>query len=405
MAKVQPPMNVQTKDKKLNVNVGTIGHIDHGKTTLTTAILRVQSEKGLANFKSYDQIAKGGIVRDKSKTVTILAAHVEYETERRTYAHIDCPGHADYIKNMITGAAQMDGAILLTSAADGPQPQTREHILLARQVGVPHLVVFLNKCDLVDDPELIELVEMEIRDMLEQYGFDSSQVEFIQGSAKLALESPTDPTATRCIHELIEALDQSIPDPLRDVEKPFNMPIENVFSIDGRGTVVTGKIEAGQITAGTQVDIVGQGDELVSTVVTQVETFGRILDSGEAGQNVGCLLRGISRDDVQRGQVLAASGSLTPRSRIETEVYVLKKEEGGRHTPFASGYQPQFFFGTTDVTGRVDVLDDLELAMPGDGVRLGVTLLRPVACEEGTRFAIREGNRTIGSGVVTKVID
>ena len=389
---------------KLNVNVGTIGHIDHGKTTLTAALLRVQSEKGLADFKPYDQIAKGGIVRDKSKTVTITAAHVEYETDVRTYAHIDCPGHADYIKNMITGAAQMDGAVLLTSAADGPQPQTREHILLARQVGVPHLVVFLNKCDLVDDPELIELVEMEIRDLLTQYGFDESQVPFIRGSAKMALENPTDPDSVRCIEELLAALDSAIPNPVRDIEKPFNMPIENVFNIDGRGTVVTGKIEAGKVRSGVSVDIVGKGSEVLSTVVTQVEKFGRILDEGVAGQNVACLLRGINRDQVQRGQVLAAVGTVVPHSQIETEVYVLNKAEGGRHTPFGTGYQPQFFFGTTNVTGRVEILD-ADMAMPGDGVRLSVSLLRPVACEEGSRFAIREGNRTVGSGVVTRVID
>ena len=406
MAKATRPVNVsKTRDQKLNVNVGTIGHIDHGKTTLTAAILRVQSEKGLANFKSYDQIAKGGIVRDKSKTVTILAAHVEYETVDRTYAHIDCPGHADYIKNMITGAAQMDGAILLTSAADGPQPQTREHILLARQVGVPHLVVFLNKCDLVNDPELVELVEMEIRDLLQQYGFDPDKVPFICGSAKLALENPTDANSSACIDQLMNALDNAIPDPPRDVEKPFNMPIENVFSIEGRGTVVTGKIEFGQVRVGDHVDIVGQDMEIQSTVVTQVETFGRILDSGQAGQNVGCLLRGIAREAVQRGQVLAQAGSLTPRHRVETEVYVLKQEEGGRHTPFSNGYQPQFFFGTTNVTGVVEVLGDVDVAMPGNGVRLAVQLTRPVACEEGSRFAIREGNRTIGSGVVTKVVD
>ena len=290
---------------KLNVNVGTIGHIDHGKTTLTAALLRVQSEKGLATFKPYDQIAKGGIVRDKSKTVTITAAHVEYETAARTYAHIDCPGHADYIKNMITGAAQMDGAILLTSAADGPQPQTREHILLARQVGVPHLVVFLNKCDLVDDPELIELVEMEIRDLLTQYGFDESQVPFIRGSAKVAHDNPADADSIRCIEELLDALDSSIPDPERDMDKPFNMPIENVFMIEGRGTVVTGKIEAGVVVSGDRVDIVGKGSDIVSTVVTQVETFGRVLDSGVAGQNVGLLLRGIGRDEVQRGQAVS----------------------------------------------------------------------------------------------------
>ena len=395
---------VNQGNTKLNINVGTIGHIDHGKTTLTAAILRVQSEKGLANYKPYDQIAKGGIVRDKSKTVTITAAHVEYGTATRTYAHIDCPGHADYIKNMITGAAQMDGAVLLTSAADGPQPQTREHILLARQVGVPHLVVFLNKCDLVDDPELIELVEMEIRDLLTQYGFDESQVPFVRGSALNAHDNPTDPDSIRCIEELLDALDSSIPDPQRDIDKPFNMPIENVFAIAGRGTVVTGKIEAGKVRTGDRVDIVGKGSDIVTTVVTQVETFGRVLDDAAAGQNVGLLLRGIGRDEVQRGQVLAAEGSLVPRSQIETEVYVLGQNEGGRHTAFGTGYQPQFFFGTTDVTGRVEILG-ADMAMPGDGVRLSVSLQRPVACEEGSRFAIREGNRTVGSGVVTRVIE
>ncbi len=404
MAKEMNTRSVANGNEKLNVNVGTIGHIDHGKTTLTAALLRVQSEKGLANFKPYDQIAKGGIVRDKSKTVTITAAHVEYQTDARTYAHIDCPGHADYIKNMITGAAQMDGAVLLTSAADGPQPQTREHILLARQVGVPHLVVFLNKCDLVDDPELIELVEMEIRDLLTQYGFDESQVPFVRGSAKLALENPADPNSIACIEQLLDALDGSIPDPKRDIDKPFQMPIENVFMIEGRGTVVTGKIEAGIVRSGDRVDIVGKGSEIVSTVVTQVETFGRVLDEGSAGQNVGLLLRGIARDEVQRGQVLAAAGSIVPCSQIETEVYVLDRSEGGRHTAFGTGYQPQFFFGTTDVTGRVEILD-ADMAMPGDGVRLSVRLLRPVACEEGSRFAIREGNRTVGSGVVVRVID
>ncbi len=407
MAKEIKQNVVDNGNTKLNVNVGTIGHIDHGKTTLTAALLRVQSEKGLANYKPYDQIAKGGIVRDKSKTVTITAAHVEYQTAARTYAHIDCPGHADYIKNMITGAAQMDGAILLTSAAAGPQPQTREHILLARQVGVPHLVVFLNKCDLVDDPELIELVEMEIRDLLTQYGFDESQVPFIRGSAMLAHDNPTDADSIRCIEELLDALDSSIPNPKRDIDKPFNMPVENVFMIEGRGTVVTGKIEAGKVRTGDRVDIVGQsshGSDIISSTVTQVETFGRILDEGIAGQNVACLLRGIQREEVQRGQVLAAVGSVVPHSNIETEVYVLDKAEGGRHTPFGTGYQPQFFFGTTNVTGRVEVLD-ADMAMPGDGVRLSVSLMRPVACEEGSRFAIREGNRTVGSGVVTRVID
>ena len=390
--------------QKVHVNVGTIGHIDHGKTTLTSAILRVQAEHGLASFKSYEDIAKGGIVRDKNKTVTITAAHVRYETENRSYAHIDCPGHADYIKNMITGAAQMDGAVLLVSAADGPMPQTREHVLLARQVGVPHLVVFLNKCDLVDDTELIELVEMDLRDLLTQYGFDGSQTPMIRGSAKAALENPGDAEAAGPIHELLDALDATIPDPPRDIDRPFQMPIENVFSIAGRGTVVTGKIEMGRIVKGTSVDIVGRGEEIRTVVCTQVESFGETLEEGLAGQNVGCLLRGVSRDEVQRGQVLAAAGCLTPRRQIEAEVYVLKKEEGGRHTAFASGYTPQFFFGVTDVPGTVQVLGDTDLALPGDGVNLRIELNTPIACEEGSRFAIREGSRTVGSGVVTRIV-
>ena len=403
MAKVTRNMNVNRD--KLSVNVGTIGHIDHGKTTLTAAILNVQSQKGLANYKTYEDIAKGGIVRDKSKTVTITAAHVKYETETRQYAHIDCPGHADYIKNMITGAAQMDGAILLVSAVDGSMPQTREHILLARQVGVPHLVVFMNKCDLVDDPELIELVEMDLRDLLTQYGFDGDSIVFVRGSAKLAVENPTDSEAIKCIEQLLEALDTAILDPLRDCELPFQMQIENVFSIEGRGTVVTGMIEQGQVHAGDSVDIVGRGHETRTVVCTQIESFNEILDAGIAGDNVGCLLRGVARDEVERGQVLAARGSLAARKLLETEVYVLGKEEGGRHTPFTSGYQPQFFFGTTDVTGKVTLLGDADVAMPGDGVRLSVELDRGVACQTGSRFAIREGNRTVGSGVVTKVID
>ena len=390
--------------EKVHVNVGTIGHIDHGKTTLTSAILRVQSGKGLAQYKSYEDIAKGGIVRDKSKTVTIITSHVRYETDTRTYAHIDCPGHADYIKNMITGAAQMDGAVLLVSAADGPMPQTREHVLLARQVGVPHLVVFLNKCDLVDDPELIELVEMDLRDLLTQYGFDGESVPMIRGSAKLAHDNPTDAEAIGSVESLLDALDNSIPDPPRDVDRHFQMPIENVFMISGRGTVVTGKIEFGRIRAGDSVDIVGRGDEVRSVVCTQVETFGQILDEGIAGENVGCLLRGVGRDEVQRGQVLAASGTLVPRHEIEAEVYVLKKEEGGRHTGFASGYTPQFYFGVTDVPGTVEVLGDAPLAQPGDGVNLRVQLNTPIACEEGSHFAIREGSKTVGSGIVTKVI-
>jgi len=389
---------------KLNVNVGTIGHVDHGKTTLTAAILRVQSNRGLADYKPYAEIARGGIVRDESKTVTITAAHVKYETERRMYTHIDCPGHADYIKNMITGAAQMDGAVMVVSAADGPMPQTREHVLLARQVDVPHLVVFLNKCDLVDDPEMLELVEMELRDLLSQYKFPGDEVPFIRGSAMLAHDNPSDPQATWCIDELLDALDTYIPDPVRAVDKPLLMPIENVFTITGRGTVVSGKIEQGVVRCGDSVDIVGAADQPRTVVVTQVETFGQIMDFAQAGDNVGCLLRGVARDEVQRGQVLAAKGSIAPHTEFEAEVYVLTKEEGGRHTPFFGGYTPQFFFRTTDVTGATEVLGDAEMAMPGDGVRLGVHLGRPVALADGARFAIREGGKTVGSGVVTKVV-
>jgi len=388
---------------KVHVNVGTIGHIDHGKTTLTAALLRVQSEKGLARYKTYQDIAKGGIVRDKSKTVTIIASHVKYETEKRTYAHIDCPGHADYIKNMISGAAQMDGAILLVSAADGPMPQTREHILLARQVGVPHLVVFLNKCDLVDDPELLDLVELELRELLSQYGFPGDEVPFIRGSASLSHDNPTDATAIQCIVDLLDALDTSIPDPERLNDKPFLMPIEGVFSIAGRGTVVTGKVELGEIRAGDSVEIVGLSSQPAQDVVTQVESFAEVLDVGRAGDNVGCLLRKATRDHVKRGQVLAAAGSITPRTSFEAEVYVLKKEEGGRHTPFFDGYTPQFFIRTTDVTGTANVLGDADMAMPGDGVKLRVELLSPVALSDGDRFAVREGGRTVGSGVVTRV--
>lgn len=391
--------------KKTHVNVGTIGHIDHGKTTLTAALLRVQSEKGLAEYKSYQEIAKGGIVRDKSKTVTIIASHVRYETERREYAHIDCPGHADYIKNMISGAAQMDGAVLLVSAADGPMPQTREHVLLARQVGVPHLVVFLNKCDLVDDPELIDLVEMELRELLSKYGFPGETVPVIRGSAMLAHDNPHDEESAQCIVELLDALDESIPDPVRLIDKPFLMPIEGVLSIEGRGTVVTGKIEQGSIRAGSAVEIVGLSEEPRKDVVTQVETFKRILDVGEAGENVGCLLRKTRYDEIKRGQVLAAAGSMTPRRGFEAEVYVLNKEEGGRHTPFFDGYTPQFFFRTANVTGTATVLGDVAMAMPGDGVQLDVALQRPIAVAEGDRFAVREGGRTVGSGVVTKVTD
>jgi len=391
--------------KKVHVNVGTIGHIDHGKTTLTAALLRVQSEKGLAKYKSYEEIAKGGIVRDKCKTVTIVAAHVKYETQTREYAHIDCPGHADYIKNMISGAAQMDGAVLLVSAADGPMPQTREHVLLARQVGVPHIVVFLNKCDIVDDPELIELVEMELRELLTQYGFPGDDVPVIRGSAMLAHDSPTDPDSIACIEQLLDALDQTIPDPVRQVDKPFLMPIEGVFSIAGRGTVVTGKIEQGAVRAGDAIEIVGLSDSPGKDVVTQVESFNTVLDVAQAGSNVGCLLRKTPHDAVKRGQILAAAGSVSPHRNFEAEVYVLKKEEGGRHTPFFNGYTPQFFFRTTDVTGTIHVLGDANMAMPGEGVVMSVTLQSPVALTQGDRFALREGGKTVGSGVVTRVIE
>lgn len=390
--------------QKVHVNVGTIGHIDHGKTTLTAAILKVQAERGLAQIKSYQEIARGGIERDKNKTVTILASHVKYETDNRTYAHIDCPGHADYIKNMISGAAQMDGAVLLVSAADGPMPQTREHILLARQVGVPYLVVFLNKCDLVDDPELSELVELELREMLTHYGFPGDEIPFIHGSAKLADDNPADADASRCINELLATLDAYVPDPQRLTDRPFLMSIENVFAITGRGSVVTGKIEQGEIRPGDAVEIVGLNDETRSDVVTSVESFNALVDSGRAGDNVGCLLRKTGYEEVSRGQVLAAVGTVTPYRNFEAEVYVLKKEEGGRHTPFFNGYTPQFFFRTTNVTGTTRVEGQADLAMPGDGVTLNVTLNQPIALTEGDRFAIREGSRTVGSGVVTRVI-
>lgn len=390
-----------TRNRKLHVNVGTIGHIDHGKTTLTSAILRVQAEKDLATYKTYDQISAGGIVRDKNKTVTITGGHVEYETDTRHYGHIDCPGHADYIKNMITGAAQMDGAVLLLSAVNGPMPQTREHVLLARQVGVPNIVVFINKCDLVDDVELIELVEMETRELLTAYGFDGDSTPFVRGSAMLAHDNPTDPDHVRCINELMDALDTHIPDPVRDVDKPFLMPIENVFAIEGRGTVVTGSVEQGIVRVGDPVDIVGLSDETRSSVCTSIEGYNRILDDGRAGDSIGCLLRGVRYDEVHRGHVLAAKGSIVPRTRFEAEIYVLSNEEGGRHTPFFSGYSPQFFFRTSNVTGVTEVLGDADMCLPGEGVRLGVTLTSPVAFNEGDRFAIREGGRTVGSGVVT----
>jgi elongation factor Tu len=390
--------------EKLHVNVGTIGHIDHGKTTLTAAILAVQATRGLARPKSYQDISKGGTVRDATKTVTIVTSHVEYETERRHYAHIDCPGHADYVKNMITGAAQMDGAVLLISAADGPMPQTREHIVLARQVGVPDLVVFVNKVDLVDDPELIELVELETRDLLTNYGFDGESTPFIRGSARSALERPGDPKASRSIGELLDALDRFIPDPKRVTDRPFLMPIEGVHTIEGRGTVATGKVEQGVITPGTKVEILGLGG-VVETVVTSVEQFNRQLDQAIAGQNVGLLLRGVKSDQIRRGQVVAAPRSLSPRTRFSGEVYVLGKDEGGRHTPFFSGYKPQFFFRTTSVTGELSLPEGVEMVMPDDHTPLQVDLDKPIALEAGSRFAIREGGKTVGSGVVTEVID
>jgi elongation factor Tu len=390
--------------KKVHVNVGTIGHIDHGKTTLTAAILAVQAQQGLAEVKSYRDIAKGGTVRDENKTVTIITSHVQYETERRHYAHIDCPGHADYIKNMITGAAQMDGAILLLSAVDGPMPQTREHILLARQVGVPELVVFLNKCDLVDDRELIDLVELEARELLAKYGFDGANVPVIRGNAKGALDYPADPLFSRCIRELLNALDAYIPEPKRVTDKPFLMPIEGVHTIEGRGTVATGKIEQGVITVGQKVEILGLGD-ILESVCTSVEAFNEPLHQGEAGQNVGLLLRGIKADQIRRGQVIAAPRTIRPRLKFTGEVYVLSKDEGGRHTPFFSGYKPQFFFRTTNVTGEVRLREGIEMVMPGDNAAVAVSLDKPVALDIGSHFAIREGGKTVGSGVITEVVE
>ncbi len=387
---------------KPHVNVGTIGHIDHGKTTLTGSILAVQAAKGLAESKSYADIAKGGTVRDDTKTVTIAVSHVEYETDNRHYAHIDCPGHADFIKNMITGAAQMDGAILVVSAADGPMPQTKEHVLLARQVDVPALVVFLNKCDLVDDEELLELVEMEVRELLAKYDFDED-TPVVRGSALPAYNSPDDPEKSKCISELMDAIDSYIPEPPREDDKPFLMAIEDVFSIEGRGTVATGRIERGVVNSGETVAIIGLGEER-KVVCTGVEMFRKILDQGRAGDNVGCLLRGIKRDEIQRGQVLAKPGSIQPHTKFEAEVYCLSKEEGGRHTPFFSGYRPQFYFRTTDVTGTANLVG-AEMCMPGDNVKVSVELHKPIAIDDGVRFAIREGGRTVGSGVVTKIIE
>jgi elongation factor Tu len=389
---------------KPHCNVGTIGHIDHGKTTLTGALLAVQAAKGLATFKSYADIAKGGTVRDATKTVTIAVSHVEYSTEKRHYAHIDCPGHADFIKNMITGAAQMDGAILVVSAADGPMPQTREHVLLARQVDVPALVVFLNKIDLVDDPELLDLVEMEIRELLSKHGFPGDEIPIVRGSSLPAYQNPKDPKATKPISDLLDAVDAYIPQPKREEDKPFLMAVEDVFSIEGRGTVATGRIERGVVKVGDEVQVIGLHKEPTKTTVTGVEMFKKELSEGRAGDNVGCLLRGLKREDIERGQVLAKPGSITPHTKFECEVYCLSKEEGGRHTPFFSGYRPQFYFRTTDVTGTANLVG-AEMCMPGDNVRMSVELHKPIAMDDGVRFAIREGGRTVGSGVVTKILE
>ena len=392
---------------KPHVNVGTIGHIDHGKTALTSAITLVQSAKGLARARTYDEVAKASESqgrRDATKILTIATSHQEYETENRHYAHIDCPGHADYIKNMITGAAQMDGAILVVSAADGPMPQTREHVLLARQVNVPALVVFLNKVDLVDDPELLELVELEVRELLTKYEFDGDNIPVILGSALAAMNHPKDPEKTKCIQELMDAIDSYVPEPVREVDKPFLMPIEDVFSIKGRGTVGTGRIERGQIKTGEEVEIVGLVDTR-KTVVTGVEMFNKTLNYGQAGDNVGCLLRGVEKTELERGQVLAKPGSITPHTKFEGEIYVLTKEEGGRHTPFFTGYRPQYYFRTTDVTGGLKLLGGAEMCMPGDNITAEIEIIYPIAMEEGLRFAIREGGRTVGAGVVTKVIE
>ncbi len=390
---------------KPHVNVGTIGHIDHGKTTLTSAMTKVLAQKGMAKEKSYADIAKGGVVRDASKILTVAVAHVEYQTEKRHYAHIDCPGHVDYVKNMITGAAQMDGAILVVDAADGPMPQTREHVLLARQVNVPSLVVFLNKVDLVDDPELVDLVEIEVRDLLKKYQFPGDKIPVIRGSAKRALENPNDPKATQPIMDLLNALDEFIPEPKRETDKPFLMPIEDVFSIKGRGTVVTGKVDRGQLLPGQEVELVGLREKPVKTVATSLEMFNKTLDNVIAGDNVGVLLRGIEKEDVERGMVLAAPNTITPHTKFEAEVYVLSKDEGGRHTPFFTGYKPQFYFRTTDVTGNITLPNGVEMVMPGDNVRITGELIKHIAMEEGLRFAIREGGRTVGAGVVTKIIE
>ena len=393
---------------KPHVNIGTIGHVDHGKTTLTAAITITLSQQGQATAMRYDEIDKAP--EEKARGITINTAHVEYETEKRHYAHVDCPGHADYVKNMITGAAQMDGAILVVSAADGPMPQTREHILLARQVGVPYIIVFMNKTDQVDDPELLELVEMEVRELLNEYEFPGDDIPIIKGSALKALEALTNGADAKtapecqCIFELMDAVDSYIPDPERDTDKPFLMPVEDVFSITGRGTVATGRVERGIVKMSDQVEIVGLSEEKRTTVVTGVEMFRKLLDFAEAGDNVGLLLRGIQRNEIERGQVVAKPGSIHPHTHFMGQVYVLTQEEGGRHTPFFNGYRPQFYFRTTDVTGNIKMPDGVEMVMPGDNIDMEITLITPIACEEGLRFAIREGGRTVGSGVVTKIL-
>ncbi|CAI6221261.1 elongation factor Tu [Bacillus subtilis] len=387
---------------KSHANIGTIGHVDHGKTTLTAAITTVLHKKsGKGTAMAYDQI--DGAPEERERGITISTAHVEYETETRHYAHVDCPGHADYVKNMITGAAQMDGAILVVSAADGPMPQTREHILLSKNVGVPYIVVFLNKCDMVDDEELLELVEMEVRDLLSEYDFPGDDVPVIKGSALKALEGDAEYEAK--IFELMDAVDEYIPTPERDTEKPFMMPVEDVFSITGRGTVATGRVERGQVKVGDEVEIIGLQDENKKTTVTGVEMFRKLLDYAEAGDNIGALLRGVSREEIQRGQVLAKPGTITPHSKFKAEVYVLSKEEGGRHTPFFSNYRPQFYFRTTDVTGIIQLPEGVEMVMPGDNTEMNVELISTIAIEEGTRFSIREGGRTVGSGVVSTIIE
>ena len=390
---------------KPHVNVGTIGHIDHGKSTLTAALSARSAVKNGQKPKTYAEINKGGTVRDANKTVTIASSHTEYETKNRHYAHVDCPGHADFVKNMITGAAQMDGAILVVSAADGPMPQTREHVLLARQVGVPHIVVFLNKVDLVDDPELLDLVELEVRELLKKYGFPGDTTPVIRGQSKLALENPADDKACKPIDDLFDAIDSYIPEPAREVDKPFLMSVEDVFSIKGRGTVATGRIERGVIKVGDAVEIVGLTAENLKSTITGVEMFQKTLDSGQAGDNVGVLLRGLEKNQIERGQVICKPNSIKPHTQFKGQVYVLTKEEGGRHTPFFSNYRPQFYFRTTDVTGSVKLLGGAEMCMPGDNVEIEVDLMgKPVAMEKGVRFAVREGGKTIGSGAVTDII-